>query len=132
MNYKEAVEWYRKAAEQGYSIAQHNMGTAYLEGVGVSKDYIQAAEWYRKAADGGHYKAQNRLGVMYEYGVGVSQDYVQAHMWYKLALAGGVSIKDESLIKLAKKNLHDISRKMTPEQIDKADKLGSEWIDQWR
>ena len=33
----EAAEWYLKAAEQGYAIAQYNLGFMYEAGRGVPK-----------------------------------------------------------------------------------------------
>jgi len=33
-NYKKAVIWYRKAAEQGHAQAQNNLGVMYSEGQG--------------------------------------------------------------------------------------------------
>jgi len=60
-NEAEAVEWYRKAAEQGNANAQLNMGLCYETGRGVQQDYAKAAEWYRKAADQGFALAQNVL-----------------------------------------------------------------------
>ena len=50
---KEAVYWYRKAAEQGDVGGQYHLGLAYLEGAGVTRDYDQAAKWFRKAAEQG-------------------------------------------------------------------------------
>ena len=47
---KEAVKWYRKAAEQGDAKAQNNLGVKYGNGLGVLKDYKEAVKWYRKAA----------------------------------------------------------------------------------
>lgn len=37
-NYKEAVWWYRKAAEQGDAVAQFNLAEMYRNGLGVAKD----------------------------------------------------------------------------------------------
>jgi len=34
-SFKEAVEWYRKAAEQGVPDAQSNLGLMYKKGQGV-------------------------------------------------------------------------------------------------
>ena len=47
---KQAVQWYRKAADQGYSSAQFHLGLMYAHGLGVEKDEKKAIEWYRKAA----------------------------------------------------------------------------------
>ena len=33
-DYIKAVEWYKKAAEQGYSRAQHNLALMYVDGQG--------------------------------------------------------------------------------------------------
>ena len=41
-NGTEAVKWFRKAAEQGYSIAYYNMGLMYELGNGVTKDMGEA------------------------------------------------------------------------------------------
>ena len=82
-DYAEAINWNRKAAEQGHADAQYNLGVMYYNGEGVPLDYAEAARWYRLAAEQGHASAQNNLGFMYSKGQGVPQDYVQAHMWFK-------------------------------------------------
>jgi len=48
-DYDKAVDWYRKAAAQGYSHAQYSIGTMYERGLGVEKDVNEAFNWYRKA-----------------------------------------------------------------------------------
>jgi len=45
----EAVRWYRKAAEQGHAIAQHNLGVMYEEGQGVPQDFVSAYKWLNLA-----------------------------------------------------------------------------------
>src|SRR5215470_9401223 len=43
----EAVNWYRKAAEQGYALAQFHLGLMYDEGgQGVPEDRAEAVNWY--------------------------------------------------------------------------------------
>ena len=58
-DYKQAVKWYTKAAEQGDASAQYEpsvkvltMAREYLQ------DYKQAVKWYTKAAEQGYVKAQ--------------------------------------------------------------------------
>jgi TPR repeat protein len=46
---KQAAEWYKQAAEQGYSPAQAALGNLYLLGEGVSKDSSKAAYWHKKS-----------------------------------------------------------------------------------
>jgi uncharacterized protein len=77
----EAVKWYRKAAEQGYPLAQLLLGKNYT----VLQDYAEAAKWYRKASEQGYAPAQYELGLVYEAGAGVPQDYVEAAKWYRRA-----------------------------------------------
>ncbi|WP_304666925.1 tetratricopeptide repeat protein, partial [Neisseria bergeri] len=62
-DYAQAVQWYRKAAEQGYAGAQVNLGLMYEQGQGVRQDYAQAVQWYRKAAEQGYAGAQVNLGL---------------------------------------------------------------------
>ena len=47
-DYKKAVYWWDKSAEQGDADAQHNLGLMYDNGQGVEQDYKKAVYWYRK------------------------------------------------------------------------------------
>jgi TPR repeat protein len=87
-NYTQAIQWFRKAAEQGHAMAQYNLGNRYYKGEGVTKDYIQAAQWFRKAAEQGCGIGQMRLALQYEFGVeGVlEKDENTALYWYEKAL----------------------------------------------
>jgi len=58
---KEAVKWYRKAAEGGIAEAQSTVGGCYANGDGVKKDFKEAVKWYRKAAEQGYLYAQENL-----------------------------------------------------------------------
>lgn len=49
--YPQAMEWYRKAAEQDNAAACRNLGSMYLWGTGIEKDNLEAAKWLKKAAD---------------------------------------------------------------------------------
>lgn len=64
----EACHWYRKAADQGSSEAQYNLGVIYEHGEGVEPDEVEAYHWYRKAAEQGEVAAQYNLGVIYQKG----------------------------------------------------------------
>ena len=63
-DYANAVEWYRKAAEQNDAQALYNLGVMYVQGRGVPKDLAKALEWIRKAAAQGHEGAQKVLQEM--------------------------------------------------------------------
>jgi TPR repeat protein len=53
-DYAEAVRWYRKAADQGWTRAQVNLGVMYEQGQGVPQDYALAHMWYNLAAAQGN------------------------------------------------------------------------------
>ena len=57
----EAVNWFRKAADQGYAGAQLNLGLSYENGSGVKQDKVEAAKWYHKAAEQGFEPAKEAL-----------------------------------------------------------------------
>ena len=49
-NLAEALKWYRLAANQGYTLAQYNLGMRYYEGTGVNQDPVEAYQWLSLAA----------------------------------------------------------------------------------
>jgi TPR repeat protein len=51
---KEALEWYKYSAEQGYAHSQYRTGLFYEEGKGTEVNLIEAYQWYRQAAEQGH------------------------------------------------------------------------------
>jgi TPR repeat protein len=88
-DFKEALRWFRLAAEQGDPAAQFNLGLMYDEGTGIPQDFKEAARWYRRAAEQGDADARFNLGFMYSKGEGVPQDYKEALRWYRLAADQG-------------------------------------------
>jgi TPR repeat protein len=74
----EAVKYYRKAAEQGHSDAQCNLGVCYADGTGVQQDEAEAVRWYKKSAEHGNSNAQFCLSACYAEGTGVDQDDVES------------------------------------------------------
>jgi TPR repeat protein len=85
----EAMQWFRKAAEQGDADAQSLLGTYYEGGDFVPQDYGQAAQWYRKAAIQGNANGQYNFGDLYAQGHGVPQDMGQAVRWFRKAATQG-------------------------------------------
>ena len=68
-DYRNAVYWYRRAAEQGYAPAQNNLGWLYMHGHGVSPDEEMAVKWFRRAAQQGDVTALDNLKVLGKVGV---------------------------------------------------------------
>jgi TPR repeat protein len=50
----EVIKWYRRAAEQGFAIAQYNRGFMYGKGRGVPQNYVLAHMWYLLATTAGY------------------------------------------------------------------------------
>ena len=96
-NLEEAVNWYRKAAEQGNAKAQYSLGDCYEYGYGVTKNETEAANWYRKAAEQGNAKAQNNLGACYGRGYGVTKNEAEAVNWYRKAAEQGNATAQNNL-----------------------------------
>ena len=96
-NNSEAACWYQKAAEQGDSDAQKNLGDLYRRGEGVRQDAQEAVSWYQKAATQGHSRAQLNLGVMYSNGWGVERDCHKAAVWFRKAADQGEEAAQRNL-----------------------------------
>ena len=98
-----AVQWYRKAAEMGFSRAQANLASIYLQGdEGVPVDYAEAYKWFAAAAVQNLAVAQYNLGLMYELGLGIQKSEPRALGWYNLAAKAGQPEAIERLSQLVK------------------------------
>jgi TPR repeat protein len=106
---------YRRAAEQGVSLAQIKLANKYAQGVGVAADQQAAFFWFKQAALSGHAFAQHNLGVMYTLGQGVEADVVKAYAWTELAAEQGLSS--------AIQNREDLRKLLSEEQTMNAHRL---------
>ena len=108
------MKWYRLAAEQGYAMAQSDLGQMYRKGQGVPQDYAEAGKWYRLAAEQGYASAQFTLGRLYQIGKGVPQDFVTTHMWFNIAVANGgpgAAARDEVAARLTPADVSEAQRR---------------------
>ncbi len=64
MDYKQAVKWYRKAADQGDANAQYNLGAKYFTGQGVLIDIVQAYLWLNLSSANGYEKALANIKIV--------------------------------------------------------------------
>jgi len=62
-----------------------NLGVMYVNGKGVTQDYLKATELFEKACNGGITKGCYNLGAMYFNGKGVSIDHFKAVKFFKKA-----------------------------------------------
>ena len=102
-DYAEAMRWYRKAAEQGFALAQSAVGSMYARGEGVPQDGSEAMRWYRKAAEQGSGSAQYALAKMHRRRAGyapvqvAAKDYTEAMKWYRHAAEQGDAMAQQDL-----------------------------------
>jgi TPR repeat protein len=91
------LDWDKKRAGDGDAKGEMSLGTRYLTGNGVSKNYADAEAWLRKAANQGEPTAQNDLGALYELGEGVATNAPEAMRWYLKAANQGESTAQNNL-----------------------------------
>ncbi|GAB2177987.1 tetratricopeptide repeat protein [Dongia sp. agr-C8] len=90
-NAKIAHDWFQKAAAQGSTEAEYNLGLLFQAGYTGQPDYIQAMDHFQTAANAKDGPSMLALGQLYAEGKGVPQDLVTAHSWFDLAAANGVA-----------------------------------------
>lgn len=81
----QALDLFRRAADQGFLDAQVALGDLYRTGRGAERDDQEAMRWYQSAAEGGSPAGLRSVGVLYETGAGVGQDYARARQQYEIA-----------------------------------------------
>ena len=74
-----------QSANQGNAQAQSDLGSCYVNGVGVSKDIKKAIDLYEKSASQGNVEGLYNLGACYSSGVGVKTDYKKALKYFEQA-----------------------------------------------
>ena len=83
--YDKCFEGHLALAEQGYALAECQIGYFYFDGLGAEKDLSLAHYWTRRAADHGDRDGQFNLGWFCEEGIGTEKDMEQAIFWYRRA-----------------------------------------------
>jgi TPR repeat protein len=82
-DYKQAIYWYEKSANNGFHWGQYNLADMYYEGTGVEKNYVKAFNLFKKAAESNNYQAQTMLGIMFRNGEGTSKDYKKSLEYFE-------------------------------------------------
>ena len=123
-NTKQAIEWYRKAAQQGVGSAQFNLGIIYDQGKGTPQDYKQAFYWFLKAAEQGVADAQHNVGSMYALGQGTPQNHVKSYTWYSVAAANGYEQSSQAR--------DNAAQRLTPEQLAKGQELAASYFEKYQ
>lgn len=152
---QQALNGYLLLAEEGFALAQFQLGVMYFKGQGVDQDFTQAQTWFTKAAEQGNTEAQINLGFIFDQGLGVVQNHKKAFFWYRKAGEQGDAnaqfnlglmceegqgvvqdfIEAHKWYNLAGSNGHEsatsnrenLEKRMTPTQIAEAQKRAIEW-----
>jgi uncharacterized protein len=86
---KDAVRWYRAAAENGHAEAANMLAESYRDGNGIRKDGTQAIRWFMYAAAKGSGAAQLSLGYELFSGRLVRRNLPKALACYRRAARRG-------------------------------------------
>lgn len=81
----ESTKWLERLAQGGNVPAMTDLGTAYLQGVGVEKNAKIAHDWYLRGASQGSGEALFNLGLLYQSGYTGDADYQRAADYYNRA-----------------------------------------------
>jgi TPR repeat protein len=147
---RKGAEYCRRAARAGSIVAMNEMGVRYQKGLGVPEDNVAAIGWFSLAAQHGQLAAFVNLGHCYETGDGVRQDFdiagrnyaaaakqnfapAQLLLGQLLELGKGTKADPMSAYVLymraaaqkmegAEKKAEELKKKLTPAQIEEAEK----------
>jgi TPR repeat protein len=122
LDYAQATQWYRKAAEQGHALAQFNLGVMYAEGQGMPSDKAQSALWFDRAAHLGDPAAQYRLGITHHrasldrFPANASESRIEAYKWLQLSDDQGYRDSDMArglvILQMTKEEVADGNRRV--------------------
>ncbi len=122
-----------KAAEQGDIQSQFVLGAMYWKGQGVPQDEHHAAKWFRKAAQQGDGDAPFLLGCLYLEGKGATQsnNRLRNRLTTKRSQGSIASLLPSTRhsvrsVAQSQKVVHHLSTKMTPGQINQAERLATQ------
>ena len=103
----EAVKWFQKAADQGYSKGTAALAFCFMEGKGIAENKKEAFNLYLKAYQQGELASALALGSCYLNGKGVSKNESEAVKWFLKAADSNIPEISEN----AKQILEQIKRK---------------------
>ena len=107
---EEAVHVLERLWNEGLTVAAHQLGKCYRDGLGVTPDDEQAERWFQLSAEAGNDYPQYALGKLLQ-GQGRTTEAVG---WYKQASAQGNQYADYRLGKLY------LTGKEVPKNVEKA------------
>lgn len=107
----EALKYKLVAAKAGYALAQHDVALLY----GRQENPEEAVKWWKMAGDQGNQQALYNLSGSYFQGKGAPKDLSLAYAYFKLS-------------KVPPKNkVNEMAAILSKPELEKAEKLVSEW-----
>ena len=107
----EALKYKLISAKAGYALAQHDVAILYDR----QGNPEEALKWWKMAGDQGHPKSLYGLSMAYSAGKGTPRDLSLSYAYFKLS-------------RLApKKNVNEMAAMLSKPELEKAEKLVSEW-----
>jgi uncharacterized protein len=112
-DFAKALEWYRKAADQGHGRGLYRLGLMHFDAKGTAKEPNEAVRLFQasaaRATDDYHRNVLNDLGYVYDQGIGVKRSPVESLKHYQMAADLGSAEAQYNLgsIGLEKKNDKD-------------------------
>jgi len=87
---KQAIRYYREAAELDDPEAKYYLGSHYRTGDGVVCNLKTAFHWFKASAKGGSPRGQHELALCYRDGLGTNKDEASFIKWLKEAAENGL------------------------------------------
>jgi hypothetical protein len=88
-DYKQAYQYFFKAAQLGHGISLFNLGVYAERGLGVAENPKEAFDYYFRSAEKGDVNGQMRVAKLYIQGYGVDKNLAQAKWWFTQAADQG-------------------------------------------
>lgn len=98
---RKALEWMRRAAQQGNADGQFHLGKLY----GRQEKWKEAYHWASLSAKKGNAEAQYLVGMMHMGGLGTEMDTKEAVFWWARAAKQGNQDALDMLRKMGKEDL---------------------------
>ncbi|MGO9864330.1 MAG: SEL1-like repeat protein [Terriglobales bacterium] len=155
-----AINWYRKAAENGGPAVQVKLASLLLQGQSGTSNFAEVHRLCEKAANLHSPQGAYCMGQVYEQGIGVERDLPKASKWFTEAANSGLAAATLRLGKMywkgegvkqdkiaayefiylastsglpeAKQERERVERELTPKELEKGRAKASEWIGQHR
>ena len=107
----EALKYKLVAAKAGYMLAQYDVALIY----GRQENFEEAFKWSKMAGDQGYPRALYHLSGLYFQGKGAPKDLALAYAYFKLSKVP------------PKKQVSEMAGILTKPELERAEKLVSEW-----